>query len=70
MTDMTADHAAWAADLMERRRQEYASYSPEFWRPAVGVKDRHPDFLATLIGHERVIALRTEHAFTRTGARR
>lgn len=31
---LTSGDAAWAAALMERRRQEYARYSPVFWRPA------------------------------------
>lgn len=60
---MSADDAGWAAELMERRRQQYASYSPVFWRPAVGVMDLHRQFLARVIAHERVMALRSRHAF-------
>jgi hypothetical protein len=60
---MSDGDAAWAAELMERRRQEYARYSPVFWRPAAGVTDLHRRFLARVIAHERVIALRSPHAF-------
>jgi GNAT superfamily N-acetyltransferase len=63
IADMTDGDTAWAAELMERRRQEYARYSPVFWRPAVGVTDLHRRFLSRVIAHDKVIALRSSHGF-------
>jgi hypothetical protein len=57
------DDAVWAAELMERRRQEYARYSPVFWRPAKDVVGLHARFLARQISSDTNIALRTEHGF-------
>jgi hypothetical protein len=48
---------------MERRRQQYARYSPVFWRPAKGVTGLHARFLRGLIGAETNVALRTGHGF-------
>jgi hypothetical protein len=48
---MTADDVAWAAALMERRRQGYAGYSPVFWRPRPGVTGLHARFLSRQVGH-------------------
>jgi len=43
--EMTEDDAAWAAALMEQRRQVYAGYSPVFWRPRPGITGLHTRFL-------------------------
>jgi hypothetical protein len=48
---------------MERRRQEYARYSPVFWQPAKNVLDLHAEFLRRQISSETNIALRTDHGF-------
>jgi hypothetical protein len=61
--EMTADDAAWAAGLMERRRQAYAGYSPVFWRPRPGVTGLHARFLGRQIGSPGYVALRTGHGF-------
>jgi hypothetical protein len=61
--EMTADDTAWAAGLMERRRQVYAAYSPVFWRPRPGVTGLHARFLGRQIGSPGYLALRTEHGF-------
>ena len=61
--EMTADDAAWAAGLMERRRQVYAGYSPVFWRPRPGVTSLHARFLGRQIAAPGYVALRTEHGF-------
>jgi hypothetical protein len=61
--DMTADDAAWAAGLMERRRQVYAGYSPVFWRPRPGVTGLHARFLGRQLTLPGYLALRTEHGF-------
>ena len=45
LREMMADDAAWAAGLMERRRQVYAGYSPVFWRPRPGAACLHARFL-------------------------
>jgi hypothetical protein len=60
---MTADDAAWAAGLMERRRQVYAGYSPVFWRPRPGVTGLHARFLSRQIASPGYVALRTGHGF-------
>jgi hypothetical protein len=61
--ELTADDAAWAAELMEQRRQAYARYSPVFWRPAQGVTGLHERFLRRQIASPANVALRTEHGF-------
>jgi hypothetical protein len=60
---MTPDDAAWAAALMERRRQVYAGYSPVFWCPRPGVTGLHARFLGRQIGASGYLALRTDHGF-------
>jgi hypothetical protein len=60
---LTADDAAWAAGLMERRRQLYAGYSPVFWRPRPGVTGPHARFLGRQLSSPGYLALRTEHGF-------
>jgi GNAT superfamily N-acetyltransferase len=60
---MAAGDAAWAAGLMERRRQVYAGYSPVFWRPRPGVTGLHARFLARQLASPGFLALRTGHGF-------
>jgi len=55
--------AVWAAELMERRRQEYARYSPVFWCPARDAMGPHARFLARQVLADTGIALRTDHGF-------
>lgn len=62
-TAMIGDDFAWAARLMERRRQLYFRYSPVFWRPAQGVVEGHARFLAWCSQRDGAVALRTEHGF-------
>jgi hypothetical protein len=61
--NLAAEDAGWAADLMERRRLEYAGYSPVFWRPATGVRGLHAAFLEHQIRSDANIALRTDNGF-------
>jgi hypothetical protein len=61
--DFEADDAEWAAELMERRRQVYACYSPVFWRPAGGVIGLHAGFLRGLAANPANLCLRGEHGF-------
>jgi hypothetical protein len=61
--ELSPDDAAWAAELMERRRHEYVRYSPVFWRPAKGVTGLHARFLDRQIRTDKNIALRTERGF-------
>jgi hypothetical protein len=61
--DMLPADAGWAAELMDQRRQVYASYSPVFWRPAKDATGPHAAYLSTLIGTENYLSLRTEHGF-------
>ena len=63
LREMTEDDAAWAAGLMERRRQVYAGYSPVFWRPRPGVTGLHGRFLCRQIAAPDCVALRGDHAF-------
>jgi hypothetical protein len=60
---LAPEDAGWAADLMERRRLEYAGYSPVFWRPATGVRALHTAFLERQIRSDANIALRTDNGF-------
>jgi hypothetical protein len=55
--------APWVAAVMEQRRQDYAGYSPVFWRPAKNVTDLHARYLRGLISSESTIALRTDDGF-------
>jgi len=54
---------AWAATLMERRRELYARYSPVFWRPAQGITADHGEFLRSVAGREGSVSLRSDHGF-------
>jgi hypothetical protein len=60
---MTADDFAWAAQMMQRRRELYARYSPVFWRPAQGIETLHAQFLAWCSKRPGAVALRSEHGF-------
>ena len=55
--------AGWMAELMARRRAEYETYSPTFWRRAVGVEELHASFLRRTIGQSQNIAMRVERGF-------
>jgi hypothetical protein len=61
--DMMPADAGWAAELMNQRRQVYASYSPVFWRPARNATGPHAAYLSTFIGSENCLSLRTDHGF-------
>ncbi|MGH3157368.1 MAG: hypothetical protein ACRDNF_12430 [Streptosporangiaceae bacterium] len=61
--DMQPADAGWAAELMNQRRQAYASYSPVFWRPARDATGPHAAYLSTLIGSGNCLSLRTDHGF-------
>lgn len=41
--------------LADRRRRQYATYQPVFWRPAADAVDRHRTYLAGLITDDNVI---------------
>lgn len=60
---LAPDDADWAAELMEARRQQYARYSPVFWRPAANITGLHARFLRGLIASADNVALRTENGF-------
>lgn len=53
----------WAAELRGTRREVYATYSPVFWRPRLGVTDRHATFLGRQLQSPDRVALRTDHGF-------
>lgn len=53
----------WAASLMERRRAQYAKYSPVFWRPAEDVTEAHAQFMLATAARDGAVALRTRHGF-------
>jgi hypothetical protein len=61
--DMVPADAGWAAELMNQRRQVYASYSPVFWRPARDATGPHAAYLSTHIGSANWLSLRTDHGF-------
>ena len=54
---------AWAAGLMERRRQVYATFAPVFWRPAHGVQQAHADFLRSRVEAGAAVGLRSDEGF-------
>jgi len=62
-SEMTGADFAWAAELMQRRRECYASYSPVFWRPAQGVVALHARFLQYGATRPGAVALRSEYGF-------
>ncbi len=70
VTEMSADDAQWAAELMEKRRRAYERYSPVFWRPAEGAVGPHAQYLPRLIAAESTVVLRTAHAFITCARRR
>ncbi len=61
--ELCPDDVAWVADLMEQRRQDYASFSPVFWRPAKDVTGLHGGFLHSQITSDANVGLRTNHGF-------
>lgn len=61
--ELAPDDAVWAVELMERRRRDYAKYSPVFWRPAEHVTDLHARLLRRQISSDMNVALRTDHGF-------
>jgi hypothetical protein len=63
MTEMQPRDAAWAAQLLEAKRREYARYSPVFWRPAEGAAPLHERFLRSRIAAADTVALRTPSGF-------
>jgi hypothetical protein len=63
LRELTADDVGWAAELMERRRQVYARYSPVFWRPAANATGLHARFLGRQAGAAGNVALRTDRGF-------
>ena len=63
----TAADADSMAALAAIRREQYASYQPIFWRPAVGALDGHRTYLASLIDNDKVITLVCEEAGELTG---
>jgi hypothetical protein len=63
LAEMTADDFPWAAQMMQRRRERYAQYSPVFWRPAHGIVELHAGFLGLCSRREGAVALRTRHGF-------
>lgn len=60
---MTGADCEWAAELMQRRREVYAGYSPVFWRPAKGAIAPHARFLQRQLARDDVAGLRTGHGF-------
>ncbi len=66
-TEMTDADFPWAAQLMQRRRERYAQYSPVFWRPRQGVGELHAQFLRFSGTRPGAVALRTEHGFIIAG---
>ena len=60
---MTGADCDWAAELMQRRREVYAGYSPVFWRPAKGAIAPHARFLQRQLARDDVAGLRTGHGF-------
>ena len=60
---MTGDDFEWAAQLMQRRRERYAEYSPVFWRPAADVVAAHAAFLELSAGGPGAVAVRSDHGF-------
>jgi len=53
--------------LAARRRELYARYQPMFWRPAVGARDKHHPYLASLVADTQVITLVGEEDSQLTG---
>ena len=60
---VSADDAAWMADLLARRRVEHERWSPVFWRRAADARAVHEPFLVALIASDSIVALRDDHGF-------
>jgi hypothetical protein len=60
---MHGDDFGWAAQLMSRRSQLYAAYSPVFWRPRPGAAGLHARYLRSLAGRPGAVTLRSPHGF-------
>lgn len=63
ITEMGGADFEWVAQLMARRRERYAEYSPVFWRPARGATDNHARFLRFSATRPGTLALRSTHGF-------
>ncbi|MGI9093268.1 MAG: hypothetical protein ACR2FF_07485 [Mycobacteriales bacterium] len=63
LAEMIGADCVWAAGLMQRRRETYASYAPVFWRPADDATPLHMRFLQRQIARDDVVGLRTGHGF-------
>lgn len=63
VVDMVGHDCAWAAELMQKRRNNYASYSPVFWHQSPKAKSLHVESLHHQIVRENIIARRTGHGF-------
>ncbi len=59
---MVSSDCDWAAQLLQLRRESYATFSPVFWRPSEGVVAQQAGFLRQQVSRDDVVALRTEHA--------
>jgi hypothetical protein len=51
---MTGADCEWAAQLMQRRREVYATRSPAFWRPAKDAIAPHARFLQRQLARDDV----------------
>ena len=54
VAQMTGADCEWAAELMQRRREVYAAYSPVFWRPAKDAIAPHARFLQRQLARDDV----------------
>ncbi|WP_158578446.1 GNAT family N-acetyltransferase [Spongiactinospora rosea] len=50
-----SDDVAAIVALMARCRERYEEHQPVFWRRAADARDRHTEFIATLVEDEKVI---------------
>ncbi len=59
---MVSSDCDWAAELLQRRRESYATFTPLLWRPSGVAVAQEAALLKQQVGLDDVVALRTAHA--------
>ena len=62
-----ADDVAGIAELAQRKREQYETYQPRFWRVAVNAIERHTPFVSHLVSSDDWITLVSREGPTLTG---
>lgn len=63
MRPITSRDVPWVCELMARRRERYAEYSPVFWHPADDAVERHRPYVEYCVADGKFVALRSDNGF-------